>query len=357
MASFTKDAKGRWMAKYTYVDWQGNRRFSSKRGFATKREAQEWYQEFLDKESSNLDMNFATFVEIYFNDMSHRLKENTLRHKKFIVNSKIIPYFGKKQINKITAPDVRRWQNEMMGQKLAPTTLKSIQNQLSAIFNYAVRFYDLACNPCQKAGSMGVKNAEEMQFWTLEEFNSFLETQMDDRQVYMIFELLFWTGMRVGEALALNYHDFDLVNKTVSISKSYQRIEGRDVITTPKTKKSKRVIGIPDFVVTDLQDLFDCIFAVTDRERVFTCSKMALERAIKSGAKIAGIKQIRVHDLRHSHATMLINMGMNAKVIADRLGHERIETTLNTYSHLYSDTKQLVVSTLESLNKKFVSGT
>ena len=110
------------------------------------------------------------------------------------------------------------------------TYLKTVNNQLSAIFNYAVRHYDLKDNPCRKAGSIGKSHAEEKEFWTKQEFKQFLVTVENKPETKIAFLLLYWTGMRIGELLALTYNDIDLEKRTISVNKSYQRIEGRDII-------------------------------------------------------------------------------------------------------------------------------
>lgn len=112
---------------------------------------------------------------------------------------KILPYFGNKRVNDITAADIRQWQNELIKMGYSPTYLKTINNQLNAIFNYAVRYYDLKSNPCAKAGSMGKSKAEEMDFWTGEEFRKFIDSVMNKRLSYMAFMTLYWTGMRLGD--------------------------------------------------------------------------------------------------------------------------------------------------------------
>ena len=147
-----------------------------------------------------------------------------MRTKKYIVELKILPYFGDKRVNDITAADIRQWQNELIKMGYSPTYLKTINNQLSAIFNYAVRYYDLKSNPCAKAGSMGKSKAEEMDFWTGEEFRRFIDSVMNKRLSYMAFMTLYWTGMRLGELRALTPADFDFETNMLSITKSYQRI-------------------------------------------------------------------------------------------------------------------------------------
>ena len=220
-----KDKKtGKWLIQYRYTDWQGKRRKSTKRGFATKREAEEWLRNFLITQKADFDMKFADFWKMYCADMETRLWEHTMRTKKYIVDLKILPYFGNKRVNDITAADIRQRQNELIKMGYSPTYLKTINNQLSAIFNYAVRYYDLKSNPCAKAGSMGKSKAEEMDFWTGEEFRRFIDSVMNKRRSYMAFMTLYWTGMRLGELRALTPADFDFETNMLSITKSHQRI-------------------------------------------------------------------------------------------------------------------------------------
>ena len=343
-----KDKKtGKWLIQYRYTDWQGKRRKSTKRGFATKREAEEWLRNFLITQKADFDMKFEDFWKMYYADMETRLREHTMRTKKYIVELKILPYFGNKRVNDITAADIRQWQNELIKMGYSPTYLKTINNQLSAIFNYAVRYYDLKSNPCAKAGSMGKSKAEEMDFWTGEEFRKFIDSVMNKRLSYMAFMTLYWTGMRLGELLALNPNDVDLEKRTIAITKSYQRLGKKDVITLPKTSKSKRVITIPEFLAADIKDYMDSLYDLQEDDRLFPITKYYLEHEMQRGIKESGVKRIRVHDLRHSHASMLIELGFSPLEIANRLGHEKVETTLNTYSHLYPNKQTKLAERLD----------
>ena len=344
-----KDKKtGKWLIQYRYTDWQGKRRKSTKRGFATKREAEEWLRNFLITQKADFDMKFADFWKMYCADMETRLREHTMRTKKYIVELKILPYFGNKRVNDITAADIRQWQNELIKMGYSPTYLKTINNQLSAIFNYAVRYYDLKSNPCAKAGSMGKSKAEEMDFWTGEEFRKFIDSVMNKRLSYMAFMTLYWTGMRLGELLALNPKDVDLEKRIITITKSYQRLGKKDVITPPKTPKSKRVITIPEFLVADIKNYIDSLYELQENDRLFPITKYYLEHEMQREIKESGVKRIRVHDLRHSHASMLIELGFSPLEIANRLGHEKVETTLNTYAHLYPNKQTKLAERLDS---------
>lgn len=232
----------------------GIRHKKNKRGFKTKAEAEEWERNFRQQQRKDLDINFENFVEIYFADMENRLRESTIKNKRYVFDLKVTPYFKKKKMCEIKTADIRAWQNELIKQGYAPTYLKSINNQLAALFNYAVRYYDLKDNPCRKAGSIGKSKADDMEFWTKQEFKQFLPSMEKKPEAKMAFMLLYWTGMRIGELLALTYEDIDLEKRIINISKSYQRLDGKDVITPPKTPKSNRT-ELNQWIASEKQEL------------------------------------------------------------------------------------------------------
>lgn len=347
------EGAGKWEVFVYVEDHTGKKKLKHKRGFKTKREAVAWGEQFKFQQSSNLDMSFQAFWELYRTDMTQRLRENTFRTKEYIVELKILPYFGRRKIMDIKAADIRKWQNQLMKEGYAPTYLKTINNQLSAIFNYAVKYYDLPKNPCVQAGSMGKSQAESMKFWTQEEFGLFVECVKDKPVSYMAFKTLFWTGIRVGELLALTLDDFSAEDKTLRINKSYQRINRKDVVTEPKTEKSKRVIPLPDFLVEEMKDYISRLYGMMETDRLFMVTKSYLEHEMIRGVELSGVKKIRLHDLRHSHASLLISkLGAQPLMVAQRLGHEKIQTTLNTYSHLYPNQARDLADQLNGLNEE-----
>ena len=351
-----KDKNGTWYAMVRYEDWQGERKQKCKRGFVTKREAQNWERRFLLQTNSDLDMLFKDFYKLYEQDMRSRLKQNTWEHKAHVIQSKILPYFGDKPMKDIQARDVLSWQNELLrhrdknGKPYSETYLKNLHNQLSCIFNHAVRYYDLGVNPAAKAGSIGVKNAKEMNFWTKDEYMQFSEVMMDKPVSFYAFEMLYWCGIRLGELLALTPEDFDFQNRKLRINKSYQRIKGQDVITEPKTKKSNRTIEMPDFLCEEMQDYLRMLYDQKSDERIFTISKSYLHHEMGRGVKETGLKRIRIHDLRHSHVSLLIELGFSAVAIADRVGHESIEITYR-YAHLFPSKQAEMANKLSELKK------
>lgn len=194
-----RDPNGTWHIQYRWTDWTGTKKKSQKRGFKTKKEAEEWYAHFILQQTSDPTMTLNDFWEIYKADMEKRLRKTTMKQKEYVMKDKVLPYFGNTPINAITAPMIRKWQGEMIDKGFKPTYLKTINNQLSSILNYAVRFYELRSNPCHKAGSMGKSKADERPYWTLEEFQKFSDAIMDKRDSWMAFQILFWTGMRIGD--------------------------------------------------------------------------------------------------------------------------------------------------------------
>ena len=317
MPAYKNKENGSWYVVTQYTDWTGERKPKCKRGFATRREALEWEQKFQQQNAGDLDMSFEAFCEIYTNDLKARLKESTWQTKENIIKTKLLPYFGKRKINEITTKDVIAWQNKLLAyrdEKRKPysqTYLKTLHNQLSAIFNHAVRFYDLHSNPAAKAGNMGTAERREMLFWTKEEYQKFAEEMMDKPVSYYAFQMLYWTGIREGELLALTPADFDFERGTVKISKTYQRLKGQDVITSPKTKKSNRTIQMPDFLCQEMQEFFKMQYGLKKKDRIFTVTKSYLHHEMDRGAKAAGVKRIRIHDLRHpyvKHTTKIFSL-------------------------------------------------
>ena len=317
MAAFKNKANGTWYVQFRYTDWKGERQQKLKRGFATKKEAQAWEREFLMQKQADVNMTFESFAQLYEKDMKPKLKLNTWLTKESIIQKKILPYFGKRKLSEITAKDVMDWQNairgltDAKGKPYSPTYLKTVHNQLSALFNHAVRYYGLQVNPAAKAGNMGVEERREMLFWTKEEYLKFADAMMDKPLSYYAFEMLYWCGIREGELLALTPTDFDFEAGTVSISKSYQRLKGKDVITTPKTKKSNRVIKMPKFLCGEMEDYLKMFYSTGANERIFPVSKHYLHHEMDRGAKAAGVKRIRIHDLRHpyvKHTTKIFSL-------------------------------------------------
>ena len=177
---------------------------------------------------------------------------------------------------------------------------------------------------------------------------------MDKPQFFYAFEMLYWCGIREGELLALTPADFDFKRQTVTINKSYQRFDRRDVITEPKTPKSNRTIKMPDFLAEEMQDYLKMLYGVQPTDRIFTITKNGLHREMSRASEAAGVKRIRIHDLRHSHISLLIEMGFSAVAIGDRVGHESVDITYH-YAHLFPSTQSNMADQLSAIRGGFAN--
>lgn len=345
----------RWFCSFYARDYMGKNRKIKKSGFATKHDADAWERDYLTTRSgSAASMTVAQAAANFIDDLSHRRKPSTVATFTFIFNKHILPIFGDRPLAEITAADVRSWENDLIDSGLSAATCRHIIGRLSALFAFAVRLYGLPSNPVRLAGPVqlspaaSAKNAPELHFWTVEQFARFITSGLSPAYI-TLFSILFWTGCRIGEALALTKADFSPDAQTLRINKTISTIDkAHTYIQPPKTAASVRTIAIPshlcmilsDWIVkTDMCDPADMFFWFRHNASV--------EIAFHKATAAAGLPPIRVHDLRHSHASMLVDMGFPPIVIRDRLGHKDIQTTLNIYSHLYPQKQSDVRAALE----------
>lgn len=347
MPAYKDEKTGSWYAKFYYEGFLGERKTKFKRGFETKKDALDYEREFLVMQQGSVSMKLESFVEMYFKDKEGRLKLRTVDTKRKLIEQKIIPYFAEKTLDEITPLDLMKWQNDLLNKGFKPTYLRMIQNQMTALFNHAERFYGLKNNPCKKIDKMGKPNAKELNFWTKEEFDIFIDSFSDDEKVYkLIYELLFWLGCRIGEVMALTFSDIDYEKSTVTINKTLFRRGKEILITTPKTESSVREVTIPEFLVDEIKQYAESIYKPEKDNRLFELTDRAVQKKIKSKANKCHLKPIRVHDLRHSHVAFLIEKGVQPLVIAQRVGHDSVNTTMNIYGHLYPNKQKQVADML-----------
>lgn len=347
MPAYKDEKTNTWYCKFYYVDWTGTRRQKMKRGFKLQREAKEWERNFLEKQSGSPDMTFQALYDLYLEDIRSRLKESTVEEKKGNIEHRILPYFKDKPINEISPADIRKWQNGIIEAGLKPTTQRLINSQLNTILNFAVKYYNLPKNPCKVVGLIGSSKAGKMDFWTLDEFQTFIAC-VDSPRHKVLFSILYYAGLRCGEALALTPADIDLEKKVIHVSKTFHRIKKRDVVTTPKSPNSIRAIPIPSFLRDQIQDYMKRIYGLRESERLFPLTRCGVEDFFKRHLIKAGVKQIRVHDVRHSHVSLLIDMGFPAMLIAERIG-DTVDMVNNIYGHLYPNRHEEVADKLEQL--------
>ena len=362
-----KDGSERYYTKFYYKNWKGERKQDLKRGFIRQRDAKAYEINFLAKIATNPTGPFAILAEKYLENCKIRtLKVTTLSNKEYLIRKHILPIFADKPIGDIDTYMIAEWQNQMANSKesYAPTYIHNINNLLKYIFDYAVKIYKLPINPVRMCGSIGRAHNDHMDYWTPEEFLKFttalqdtkrnrsaqIKRKVDEYVLAVAFNVLFFCGLRVGELLALTSNDIDLENSRLLISKTYKRFKGSDLIMPPKTKASNRNIKMPKIVQQMLAEYISKLPFDEPEQRIFQgISYNSLYRAIHSEAKLIGIKEIRVHDLRHSCASMLANAGCDYEQIKEYLGHNDVRMTLNIYTHLYPQKFDNITKSVDNL--------
>lgn len=347
-----KDEKhNTWYVKLYYTDWTGQKRQKMKRGFKLQRDAKEWENDFLTQQAGESDMKFSALVELFLKDYKSRVRFTSYEQRKRTIDVHLLPYWKDTAVNQITPAGVRKWQQAIISKNYSDAYLAFIHNTLSMVLNYAVKYYRLRQNPCTITGSMGKTGVRRLNFWTLEEFQKFLCT-IENPLVKTAFQVLFFTGLRIGELQALTLADFDQETGKFTISKSYCRYYRVDYINPPKSARGNRTVTLPPFLVAVLQEYLTHFYDMQPGDRMFQpITQAILASAIKNGCESTGIKRIKIHELRHSHVSMLIDMGFTPFLIAERIG-DTPEMINKVYGHLYPNRHQEVADKLNEIVSK-----
>ncbi|MDD2505456.1 MAG: site-specific integrase [Bacilli bacterium] len=252
------------------------------------------------------------------------------------------------------------WKKQMNNLDLATRTKNDLFKYLKSVLNFGSKWYDFNFNSMyNKMTNFNNPNEmpKEMEFWTYEEFNKFISVE-GDIKFKALYETLYYCGCRSGEVRGITWKDIDFKNKELSINKNIiENIDGNKfLVSTPKTKSSIREIPIPDKLIDDLIKLKviqKSIFGFTEEWYVFgsfePLGKSVMRDRKNNNCKLAGVKQIRIHDFRHSCASLLINNGANITMVAKYLGHTKIDETLNTYAHMFKNKLGEIVDTINNL--------
>lgn len=320
-----------------------------RRGFDTKREARLAEAELeLLYESMEYDQEYVSFSFVaneYLEWYKKRRKLSSYTKISSIVRVHLIPHFGNKLLHRIKPRDITRYQDDLIDAEYAASHIKKIHTTLSAIFGYAIKQEYTKENPASVAGNVELEDNKHMNYWTLEEFKEFI-SHVDDPMYYALFMTLYYSGMRKGELLALTWSDVDFEQSTINVDKT----EYNRQITTTKTKASQRVILMPRHImvlISKIKPRKAKTNHVVFGELNTSISTSTLDVRYAEYIKKSGVKRIRLHDFRHSHASYLINKGAVISMVAARLGHSDVATTLNTYGHLYPSTEKEAVLAME----------
>lgn len=335
---------GRWNARFTIKLINGNSKRIYKRGFKSKKEALEYEKNMILDNSLGSNIQFRKIVDKYLEYKKMRVKESSFLNLKSIFKN--ITFFDNFILSEITPKIISDFQNELI-KTYKPSTVKIININLRMLFTWCVRYRNLSHNPFDMVERLKIETSKEINIITVDEFNQIVE-QVNNEDMKLMFKLLFWTGLRIGEARALKIDDIDFENKTISVTKNYTKLHGKESLTSPKTKRSNRIIRIDDKLVEDIKEYLDKALYIIDDDFIFRHQKTSYTAKFKKVVLKVLKKDLRIHDLRHSHASFLINNGVDILLISQRLGHSNIAMTLNVYSHLYPSKEN---ETIELINK------
>lgn len=352
-----------WEVRVYDRDIKGNKKEIRKRCFSSKKEAKQWEADYLAVRKGSMDMSFKDFVEkIYMPEIEPRIRISTMQTKDNIIKKHILPYFGHMQMSEIENKHIIHWQNAVMKLKNPKTKkpfsqsyLQTINEQLTAIMSYAVRYYDLPKNPASIVGPMGSDDDNEMKIWTIEEFRRFFEVMKDKPVYYYLFRFLLLTAARLGEALGLTWDRIDFEKKTIRIDRTFNHlsVDGKptDILGPTKTKTSTRTIRVADILIEELLEYRDMVYQSDGSGRVFPVSKSAANRTLKKGAKEAGLTPIRVHDIRHSAISHLISKNYSVTEVGKLAGQKSMSITLR-YSHSIPSAQIQMAKTLDEAGRE-----
>lgn len=346
----------------SYIDANGSQKRYHKRGFATADEAKEWERVFLLESTTGISSNM-TVNDLYVKFMDQKklvIRERTFYQTDLSFKKHILPVLGNIKLSNLTLEKIEKYQydllvvNKQNGEVLKNSTLELIQKELKSLLVFAYEksyIKNMHILSFKKVINID-ESKKEVDFWQPEEFYKFIEV-VDDIVYLTLFNVLYWCGLRIGEVLALNWNDIDFNKKTIRINKSYSDYKHR--ITNPKTQNSYRTVIMPDKCFDAVSKLFEHdkqIIGFDNQKYIFHFEKPLNQDTIKNRkdrwiAK-ANVKRIRMHDLRHSHVSLLINLGFSAFDIAKRLGHS-VDMVNNVYGHWFQNAQNKMVDKLNNM--------
>lgn len=358
--------------RFRWINEKGieeHKRLTGTPAWNTQNAAQKGYEQWIAEHPSHRkpDTNTLDFLPLYA-EYKANLRVN-VKESSFVsfiqrMEKYVVPVFADKKVTEITASDLLKWQNGLSEYNLSVKYKSAIRTAFNHFFEY-LKIYEIQ-NPFTfvKGFKKSKEAKREMLYWTQEEFETFISA-VGDFRFKCVFAFLYLTGCRKGEACALKWEDVNFNSATVNINKTLTKTMDRERsinegevlsewyrVTTPKTENSYRTILLPPVLIDYLKELKErqissvFVFGVGDGFLPFQTLQHAFERYIKK----SGVKTIRIHDLRHSHASLLINKGDNQLstiyVIAARLG-DTVEMIFKTYGHLFPNTQKDIIHKLD----------
>lgn len=366
-----KAQNNQYFFRASYYDATSGKRIRKyQTGFSTRKEAKLSEQNFLNRSIED-NIPILTLKDIAYDYLEHRkpyIELTSHFNNQRLFDKYILPHFKNKTIRDITKLDCRRFVDKMATLDRSTKTINGIITLMKAAFNHAEEYYELKANPTRhlKRLPKSIREVRKSSIWTIEEFERFISFfDIEDEQGHLwatFYSMAFWTGMRRGEMLALTFKDLDVINRTVSITKSVtqKRTGCGPQLKTPKTRSSIRVVSIDDKTWDMLQHQYDhrsqrkgfksdeYIFSRVNLPYI-PFSDTTVETKKRRVIKQANLKYLRLHDFRHSHASILIGNGVDIVVVSARLGHSTVDMTLKVYAHLLPSAERKALTTINNL--------
>ncbi|MCI5702744.1 MAG: site-specific integrase [Erysipelotrichaceae bacterium] len=303
-------------------------------------------------------LTFEDAIPQYLSYIKLKIKDSTYENNERIIKTYILKYFKSKSIYDLNLIDFINWQNYINEFNFSYDYKSNLFYNFSGFLDYCILFYDLKNNVAKMFGNFKDDTIKKQgNIWTLEQFNYFINS-IKDPIYHCLFNFLYFTGLRKGELLALNFNDIDFNNGTLNV---YKQLTKKGTITTPKTKKSNRIIYLDEYLINEVKVLKDIYrnkyINFKNNDFVFGCKKYisftTLKRKKDLYCKNINLEPIKIHEFRHSHAVLLYQNNIPIVDIKNRLGHENINTTIDTYlKYLPKDNEKRVINTLNSIRLK-----
>ena len=366
-----KDGKQKYRVRVNYTDRLGKAKQIDRVAYgldkAKQLERELNYQ--LKQEIPTAKMTVQDLYDEYIEVKKHEIRETSLDTNERNLKKYVLEPLGNYKLSKLNVAVLQKWKQDMEQKGLSTKTKQNRYGEFRTLLNYAVKMEYIPRNPLLKVGNFKApfETKKEMQYYTADEFKKFIQKAKEEAiqseskgymhkwHYYVFFNIAFYTGLRKGEIHALQWTD--IKDGYLSVTKSIaQKLKGGDRITPPKNRSSIRTIQMPEPLIQILNEHyercksiigFNDSYYITGGERPLRDT--SIQNELKKYAKLANIKAIRVHDFRHSHASLLANEGINIQEIARRLGHSKINITWETYSHLYPREEERAINILNKI--------
>ena len=361
-----KDAKGNsWYYRCYFTDRYGNRKQTKSRLYPTKGMASDEEYDFLRKikttDKVDLNINFKKVCDEWLNYKKDKIKITTYYGVEKATQKYIYKYFCNFKLHDIKIHSLQEWKIILIKSNLSVSRTNSIITFLKEILTYSNIYYNFdikVANYLVKIrDDSPIKNdTSKENYWTYNEYNQFI-VNVDDSYYSLIFKFLYYTGVRLGELRALNWNDIDFTKKTLSITKSMSKesFQKGSIIVSPKTKNSIRTLDLSDNLINELLEHKkeqQKIYGFNDNWYIFGgfqyLAITTLRNKLDKYIKIANVKRITIHGFRHSHVSLLVDIGCDFKDVAERIG-DTVKMVQETYYHMFPEKKKIIIERLNNL--------